>query len=158
MLVKMFIFLLLSALISCSSSRRDIYQISSIGVIKTQDRITTIEIDKEYEDALLGLNEFSHVIVCYWFHKNDNPDQRKILMVHPRGDFQNPLSGVFATRAPVRPNLIGISLCKILSIEGNVIQIDTIDALDGSPVIDLKPYIPRIDSAADAQVPEWVYK
>jgi len=158
MVLKVFLFLLLSIVMSCSSIKKDIYQISSFGLIRKQDKTTTIEIDKKYEDALVGLSEFSHVIVCYWFHKNDTPDKRKILSVHPRGNSHNPLSGVFATRAPVRPNLIGISLCKILSIERNVIEIDTIDAFDGSPIIDLKPYIPVIDSVADAQVPEWVYK
>ena len=79
-------------------------------------------------------------------------------MVYPRNNPKNPLHGVFATRSPVRPNLIGLSICKILSIEDNIIQIDTIDAYDGSPVIDLKPYIPDIDSEEDAQVPEWVYR
>ena len=158
MLLKSYLLLLLSAVISCSTINSDIYQISSIGLIKKHNKITTIEIDKKYEDALLGLDEFSHVLVCYWFHANDIPNKRKILKVHPRGNSRNPLHGVFATRAPVRPNLIGISLCKILSIEGSIIQIDTIDAFDGSPVIDLKPYIPKIDSVTDAQVPEWVYR
>jgi len=156
MVLKVFLFLLLSIVISCSSIRGDIYQISSVGLIRKQDKTTTIEIDKKYEDALVGLSEFSHVLVCYWFHENDTPEHRKVLMVYPRGNPQNPLQGVFATRAPTRPNLIGISLCKILSIKGNIIRIDTIDAFDGSPVIDLKPYMPSIDSVADAQVPEWV--
>ena len=156
MVLKIFLFFLLSVAISCSSIRRDIYKISPVGLIKKRDNATTIEIDKKYEDALVGLNEFSHVLVFYWFHENDTPEQRKVLMVYPRGNPQNPLQGVFATRAPTRPNLIGISLCKILLIKGTTIRIDTIDAFDGSPVIDLKPYIPSIDSVVSAQVPEWL--
>lgn len=158
MLIKISLFLLLGVVITCSTIRTDIYEIFSIGSIKKQEDIKTIEIKEQYEEALLGLNEFSHVLVCYWFHENDTPDTRKILKVHPRGNPQNPLHGVFATRAPMRPNLIGISLCKILSIKGNIIQIDTIDAFDGSPVIDLKPYMPSIDSVVGAQVPEWVHR
>jgi tRNA-Thr(GGU) m(6)t(6)A37 methyltransferase TsaA len=155
-LLNIFLFLLLGAVISSVCIRGSAYQISSIGLIKKKGGTTTIEIDKRYKDALLGLNDFSHVIVCYWFHENDTEDKRAILMVHPRGDPHNPLCGVFATRAPTRPNLIGISLCKIVSIKGNIIQIDIIDAHNGSPVIDLKPYIPYIDSIADAKVPESV--
>ena len=158
MLLKNFLFLSLSTVISCSTIKSDVYQISSVGLIRIQDSTTTIEIDEKYEDGILGLNEFSHVLVCYWFHENDNPEKREILQVYPRGNPQNPLHGVFATRSPVRPNLIGLSICKILSIEDNVIQIDNIDAYDGSPVIDLKPYIPDIDSEEDVQVPEWVYR
>jgi len=134
------------------------FQIFSIGVVKKTKQATAIEIYKKYEGALLGLHQFSHLIVCYWFHKNDTAEKRNILQVHPRGDQRNPLTGVFATRSPVRPNLIGISICKILSIDGNIIHIDKIDAFDGSPVIDLKPYIPRVDSIPDAHVPEWVGK
>jgi len=157
-MLKSCLFLLFSALISCSTIKSDVYQISSVGLIRKHHNVTTIEIDVRYEDGILGLNEFSHVVVCYWLHKNDNQEQREILQVFPRGDPQNPLQGVFATRSPVRPNLIGLSICKILSIEDNIIQIDTIDAYDGSPVIDLKPYIPDIDSEEDVQVPEWVYR
>ena len=157
-MLKSYLFLSLSVVIGCSTIKSDVYQISSVGLIIKQHNVTTIEIDEKYEDAILGLNEFSHVIVCYWFHENDTPEKREILQVYPRGDSQNPLHGVFATRSPVRPNLIGLSICKILSIEDNIIQIDTIDAYDGSPVIDLKPYIPSIDSEVDVQVPEWVYK
>ena len=105
-----------------------------------------IEIYKEYEDALFGLDQYSHIIVFTWFHENDVSEKRKVLKVHPRGNKANPLTGVFATRSPVRPNLIGIFLCKIISIENNVIQIEHIEAFAGSPVIDIKPYIPRIDS------------
>ena len=158
MMPKSCLFIFLCAVISCSTIKSDVYQISSVGLIRKHHDVNTIEIDVKYEDAILGLNEFSHVLVCYWLHKNDNPETREILQVYPRGDTQNPLHGVFATRSPVRPNLIGLSICKILSIEDNIIQIDTIDAYDGSPVIDLKPYIPDIDSEEDAQVPEWVYR
>jgi len=156
--LKSYLFIFLGAVISCSTIKTDVYQIYPIGFIRNNGNLTTIEMDAKYVDGILGLKEFSHLLVFYWLHENDNPKKREILQVYPRGDPQNPLQGVFATRSPVRPNLIGLSICKILSIEENIIRIDTIDAYDGSPVIDLKPYIPDIDSEEDVQVPEWVYR
>lgn len=132
------------------------FRIFPIGEVKKQDNATTIQIYKEYQDALLGLHEFSHVIVVYWFHKSDTPEKRKILQVHPRKDLEKPLKGIFATRSPVRPNPIALSVCEIKSIKGNVIYIGEIDAFDGSPVIDLKPYIPQHDSVPEARIPGWV--
>jgi tRNA (Thr-GGU) A37 N-methylase len=65
--------------------------------------------------------------------------RRSILQVHPRGDSENPLGGVFATRAPFRPNLIALSRCRVLAVDGNVILIDDIDAFPDTPVLDIKP-------------------
>ena len=117
---------------------------------------TTIEIYDHFSDALLGLDSFSHIIVVYWFHKNDTPANRSTLRVHPKGDKRNPLTGVFATRSPVRPNLIALCLCEIEAIESNWIRIDEIDALDGSPVIDIKCFIPTERSLSDLKLPDWL--
>jgi tRNA-Thr(GGU) m(6)t(6)A37 methyltransferase TsaA len=126
-----------------------------IGHIDKQDGRTRIILDKKYQAGLSGLSSFSHVLVFYWFDRNDTPAKRSILQVHPHGKKQNPLKGVFATRAPVRPNLIALSLCRIISIRDNVIEIDQIDAFLNSPVLDLKPYVPSVD-AANATCPDWV--
>ena len=134
----------------------DGFYIFPVGVVKKQDESVCIDIFEKYTDALLGLGEFSHITVCYWFHENDNPDERQTLQVHPRKNENNPLRGVFATHSPVRPNLIAISICRILSIQGNRIQIDTIDAFDGSPVIDIKCFIPSSVSRSDVRLPDWV--
>lgn len=133
----------------------DSFQVFAVGKVKKDSEITTIEIYKEYADALLGLDQFSHVIVLYWFHKNDTPEKRSVLRVHPRHNMSNPLTGVFACHSPCRPNLIGLSVCKILSIKGNVILIDSIDAFNDSPVIDLKSYMPSMDSLQNTFVPKW---
>jgi tRNA-Thr(GGU) m(6)t(6)A37 methyltransferase TsaA len=109
-----------------------------IGKVVKEDGRTLIVLDKKYQTGLLGLEQFSHVSVMYWFDRNDTPQKRSIMQVHPRGDKNNPIRGVFATHAPVRPNLIAISRCKILSIEENIIEIDNIDAFHNSPVLDLK--------------------
>jgi len=134
----------------------DKFQIDWIGTIRNHGKTVGIEIRPEYKDGILGLDQFSHILVFFWFHNNDNPEQRKTLMVHPRGNRANPLTGVFATRSPQRPNPLGISSCRLLSINEHVILIDKIDAIDGSPVIDIKPYIPVIDSISDAITPWWV--
>jgi tRNA-Thr(GGU) m(6)t(6)A37 methyltransferase TsaA len=109
-----------------------------IGKIVKKDGKTMIVLDKKYQPGLLGLEKHSHVHVVYWFDKNDTQEERAILQVHPRGNEQLPLTGVFATHSPFRPNLIAISKCNIISIHENVIEIEDIDAFDGSPVLDLK--------------------
>ncbi len=135
---------------------KDRFYIFPVGVIKKENENVRIEIFEEYRDALLRLDDFSHITVCYWFHENDTPEKRKTLQVHPRKNKQNPLSGVFATHSPLRPNLIAISICKILSIKDTTILIEKIDALDGSPVIDIKCLIPSSELGSDIRLPDWV--
>jgi tRNA-Thr(GGU) m(6)t(6)A37 methyltransferase TsaA len=132
------------------------FQIFPVGVVSKKEEATWIEIFEPYSDALLGLEGFSHIFVFFWFHENDTADRRKTLRVHPRKDKKNPLSGVFATHSPLRPNLIGITLCKIKSIRSNRIEIEGIDAFDGTPVIDVKCYIPNSPAESDIRLPAWV--
>lgn len=135
------------------------FQIFAIGNIRKNDDTTVIEINEEYKEALSGLEDFSHIMVCYWFNQNDTPQKRRTMKVYPRKNKQNPLTGVFATHSPLRPNLLAISFCKNLKIEGTVIHIDQIDAFDKTPVIDIKPYIPIDKLEQDKiEVPEWVYR
>ena len=115
-----------------------------------------VEIFPEYTPALLGIEGFSHLWVLYWFHEHDNPEDRATLRVHPRRDPANPLTGVFGTRAPVRPNLIGLTACRVIKISGNLLELGDLDAKEGSPVLDIKPYIPKGDSIPEAGTPEWV--
>ena len=135
---------------------KDSFNIFPVGVIQKQDENVWIEIYEKYNEALMGLDKFSHITVCYWFHENDTPEKRNVMQVHPRKNKENPLSGVFATHSPLRPNLIAISICKILTIEGNTIHIDKIDAFDGSPVIDIKCFIPSRALKSDIRLPDWV--
>ena len=127
-----------------------------VGIIWKRDEKVCIKIFEEFTDGLLGLDGFSHIYVFYWFHQNDSKEKRKTLQVHPRKDPDNPLTGVFATHSPQRPNLIALTLCKINSIEGNTIEIEDIDAHDGSPVIDIKCYIPGSVPASEVRLPDWV--
>lgn len=114
------------------------FNVYPIGQVVRQDGKTMIVIDKKYQPGLLGLDKHKHVHVVYWFDKNDTPEKRSILQVHPRADRNNPLTGVFATHSPFRPNLIAISRCEVISVQDNIIHIKDIDAFDNTPVIDLK--------------------
>ena len=134
----------------------DRYYIFPVGIINKENENVRIEIDEAYREALLGLDDFSHITVLYWFHENDTPEKRNTLQVHPRKNQQNPLRGVFATHSPLRPNLIALSVCKILSIKDTTIFIEKIDALDGTPVIDIKCFIPSSDLGSDIRLPDWV--
>jgi len=129
---------------------------SPIGVVKRQGERAFLEINPGLAPALGGLEGFSHLWVFYWFHEHDNPADRATLKVHPRRDPANPLTGVFATRAPVRPNLIGLTACRVLKVEGNRVEVADLDARDASPILDLKPYIPKGDAIPRATTPEWV--
>lgn len=132
------------------------FRIFPVGTVSKKEDKTWIEIFEPYSDGLLGLEGFSHIQVLFWFHENDTAERRKTLRVHPRKDKKIPLTGVFATHSPRRPNLIGLTLCKIKSIQGRQIEIEDIDAFDGTPVIDIKCYIPGSTSGSDVRVPDWV--
>ena len=116
-----------------------VYEVRPIGWVRKTYDSTTIEVDAQYQSALLGVEELDEIWVLYWFDRNDTPQQRSILQVHPRGNPENPLRGVFATRAPVRPNLIALSRCRVISVKANIIEIDSIDAYADTPVLDIKP-------------------
>jgi tRNA-Thr(GGU) m(6)t(6)A37 methyltransferase TsaA len=132
------------------------FKIQPIGHVKKTDDRTFIVLDKKYQPGLLGLDGFSHINVFWWFDRNDTPQGRSVLQVHPRGNRENPLTGVFATRSPRRPNLIALTLCKIVAVKENVIEIEKTDAFDGTPVLDIKPYLPGYDTTEDAKIPDWV--
>ena len=100
----------------------------------------SVHIYRQYSDALLHLEEFSHIYLLYCFHK-----VKKVrLIVKPY--LEDKEHGLFATRAPCRPNPVGLSLVKLLSVKDNILYIEDVDILDGTPVLDIKPYIQRYDS------------
>jgi tRNA-Thr(GGU) m(6)t(6)A37 methyltransferase TsaA len=116
--------------------------------------ISEIVIDEDLTEALDGLDEFSHIIVLYWMH-GITPREKLPPKTRPKGDPKARLVGRFATRAPSRPNPIGKSTVELLEIKGNILKVKGLDAIDGTPVLDIKPYLPGYDSARDAKVPEW---
>ncbi len=132
------------------------FEVQPIGVIHREDEAVWIEVHPAYRPAMSGLEDFSHIHVFFWFHLNDNAEGRAVLEVHPCRDPQKPLTGVFATHSPLRPNLIGMSLCRILSITADRIYLDRIDAFDDTPVVDIKCFIPTSRHLADLRLPDWV--
>jgi tRNA (adenine37-N6)-methyltransferase len=130
--------------------------LNPVGVVKKHGEVSYLEIYPEFAPALKGLQDFSHVWVFYWFDQNDTPERRQTLQVHPRRDPANPLTGVFACRSPERPNLIGFTACEIVRINQNLVEVTGLDARDGSPILDLKPYIPNGDAIPQAYTPEWL--
>ncbi|MBI3259479.1 MAG: tRNA (N6-threonylcarbamoyladenosine(37)-N6)-methyltransferase TrmO [Ignavibacteriae bacterium] len=105
------------------------------------------------EEALTGLLEFSHIHVVFYF---DKVEDAKICLEarHPRNNTSLPKIGIFAQRAKNRPNKIGITVCKLLSIEKNKITVVGLDAIDGTPVLDIKPYLVEFDVRDNIQ-PDW---
>jgi len=132
-----------------------VFKLTPVGKVEVKDGAAAVRIFEKYAPALKGLEEWSHVNVLYWFDKNDTPQRRATLQVHPRGDRTKPITGVFACRSPMRPNLLALTVCKIVAIEGAVVRLDKIDALDGTPVLDLKPFIPPDAPSQGIRVPDW---
>lgn len=108
---------------------------------------------EELTDALDGIEGYSHVVVVFAFDRV--PESELKLRVRPRGDERIPEQGVLATRSQVRPSPIGVSVVRLLRRRRNVIRVEGLDAIDGTPVLDLKPYFPNYDAVSDAGIPEW---
>jgi tRNA-Thr(GGU) m(6)t(6)A37 methyltransferase TsaA len=129
------------------------YDIRQIGVIRSE--LTTreaaprqgsegapdawIEMDAAVAEGLDGIEAGRDIVLITWFHKAD----RDILKVHPRGDRKRPIRGVFSTRSPDRPNPLGLHRVRVLEIAGNRIKVGPLEAIDGTPVVDIKPVLPH---------------
>ncbi len=124
--------------------------------VKDKSRISQIIVRDELVEALEGVDGFSHLFVLFWLNQISN-QQRMTLKVHPRGRMDMPLLGVFATRTNIRPNPIGLTLVELLKVEGNTLTVRGLDAFDGTPILDIKPF-DSWDNAEKARVPEWWIK
>jgi tRNA-Thr(GGU) m(6)t(6)A37 methyltransferase TsaA len=105
--------------------------------INDRELVSNIVIEKEYVAGLDGIEDWSHLYVIFWMHKI--LDEKKTLIC-PRSEPDMPSVGIFATRAPIRPNPIGLTLVELVRREGNVLVVKGLDALSGTPVLDIKPY------------------
>lgn len=112
-------------------------------IMASDDAVGRVEVFPEYADGLKDLEEFERVYLIYWFHRA-RPVEPGRLRVRPYMDREE--RGLFATRAPARPNPIGMSPVRLQRIEGNVLYVARIDILDGTPLLDIKPYVPRFDA------------
>jgi tRNA-Thr(GGU) m(6)t(6)A37 methyltransferase TsaA len=125
---------------------------ASHEALRHQSATSKIVIDRKFARGLEGLEDFSHIYVLFWLHEMPRPSHR--LKVHPRGRVDIEKVGVFATRSPHRPNPIGLTLVKLLSKKGRTLTVRGLDAYDGTPVLDIKPY-DRRDSTPRPRVPAW---
>lgn len=98
-----------------------------------------IDVDPAFTEGLQGIAAGSDVIVVTWFHLS----RRDLLKVHPRGDRTRPVTGVFSTRSPDRPNPLGLHRVTVMEITGNRIRVAPLEAIDGTPVVDIKPVLPQ---------------
>lgn len=119
------------------------------------DLVSELLVYEQFSDCLEGIEEFSHILVLYWSHRVPEED-RKVTRVHPGGQEDMPLVGVFSTRSPVRPNPVCATTVRLLARRGNVLEVKGLDAIDGSPVIDIKPHHPHFDAPGEVRLAGWM--
>ena len=117
--------------------------------------VSEIVLESEHEPRLEGIEGFSHVLVLYWPHLVP-AERRGLTTVHPMGREEFPEVGVFATCSPARPNPVLTTVVRLLSRRGNVLEVQGLEAVDGSPVIDVKPYNPGYLRVKDPVLPDWM--
>ncbi|WP_411682324.1 tRNA (N6-threonylcarbamoyladenosine(37)-N6)-methyltransferase TrmO [Clostridium thailandense] len=133
------------------------FQVNSIGKINVNKEGVFIELEPKYIAALQALDGFSHINVIWWFSDFDNEETRNILEASKPYKNAPAVMGIFATRSPVRPNPIALTAVEVIHIdyEKGIIQIAYIDANDGTPILDIKPYTPSLDRVETPGLPEW---
>jgi tRNA-Thr(GGU) m(6)t(6)A37 methyltransferase TsaA len=124
---------------------------SSDGNVRDKSLVSKIVLNKGLVKALDGVEEFSHVFIIYWMHKISKAERR---LVHGEGRAEMPPLGVFACRGPIRPNPIGLTLVELVKREENVLWVKGLDALDNTPVLDIKPYGRPSDIAKNFKAPK----
>ena len=136
-----------------SSSRRDSTDDNWDAVTAT----ITLDADQFSPEALQGIAEFSHVEIVYVFDQVE-PAEIEIWARHPRGNRQWPSVGIFAQRAKMRPNRLGVSVCRLLEVDGLTLKVEALDAMDGSPVLDVKPYMAEFGPRGAVHQPAWSHE
>jgi len=131
---------------------------ATAATMKAQsETVSEIIINSELEDSLDGIDDFSHLTVLYWAHLIPEKN-RLVKKVHPLGSQDFPLVGVFATHSPARPNSILITVVKLLGRQGNILRVTGLDALDGSPVLDIKPFYAENIKSEEIRIPSWMQR
>ena len=125
--------------------------------VKWETITSEVVIAPELVEALDGIDGFSPILIIFYLHKVGE-ERRSRLKVHPQGKRELPLVGVFATRSPVRPNPLGITEVKLRGRQGKVLKVLGLDAYDGTPVLDVKPYLRRDDLIEKATIPDWLLR
>jgi len=121
------------------------------------EEVGEIEVFREYEEGLKDVEGFSHLIILYEFHKSVERSVKKKHYLKSMGLLVKPYlddtpRGLFATRSPNRPNPIGLTIVKLLERKGNVLRVKGVDMLDGTPLLDIKPYVPKFDQKDNVEI------
>jgi len=134
-----------------------IYKLSPIGQVEVGPDRYTLKIELKFRAALNGLDGFGHIHVLWWSHHLDTPEYRSVLEAEQPYKNAPASMGIYATRSPLRPNPICISTVDIISVdvENGLVIIPWIDAEEGTPILDIKPYHPSSDRIHDVHMPEW---
>ncbi|KKT16231.1 MAG: tRNA (N6-threonylcarbamoyladenosine(37)-N6)-methyltransferase TrmO [Candidatus Nealsonbacteria bacterium RIFCSPHIGHO2_01_FULL_43_31] len=118
------------------------------------DEVSEIIINNKFTKALTGIEKYSHVIVVYWMDKVED----YVIQHRPQGNPEVPIVGIFACRCPQRPNPIGITTVKLIGRRENKLKVKGLDILNGTPILDIKPYWPQYDKVVGGKIPNWVNK
>ncbi len=117
-----------------------------------KDIVSEVVLEPALADGLQGLEGFSHIMVVYWMHRVD--EERRVARAAAAGG-DGPPAGTFALRTPNRPNPIGVAMVRLIECRDNVLRVVGLDAVDGTPVLDIKPYSPRHDTVSEPTIPGW---
>lgn len=131
--------------------------LNPIGRVVVDSNGFALQIDEAFRPALTALDGFSHINVLWWFSQFDEPALRELTISNKPYKMGPASVGTFATRSPVRPNPIALTAASLISIdmEAGILRIGYIDADDGTPILDIKPYLPAVDRVRQVQSPEW---
>lgn len=137
--------------------RQSTFQVNPLGVVQRTTEGVNLLIESPYRPALHGLEHFSHVVVLWWADRFDAPDYRQTMQCDPPYA-PGHVCGVFATRSPIRPNPLMMTTCKLLNVDeaAGIVTVADLDAVDGTPLIDLKAYFPVCDRVQAATIPSWL--
>ena len=143
---------------------RDQFEINAVGTVRSSriapeddswdEETSNIEMIQPFdEQSLMGLADFSHCIVVYVFDKAAWDDSK--MSRHPRGNKDWPEVGIFAQRAKDRPNRLGVTVCRVLEVKDSTVCVAGLDAIDGTPVVDIKPWMVEFGPRGDVSQPSW---
>jgi tRNA-Thr(GGU) m(6)t(6)A37 methyltransferase TsaA len=125
------------------------------GTRENRRIISELVIDSKLAGILDGIEDFSHLLVLYWAHRVP-PEGRSLLKAHPMGRKDLPLVGIFSTCSPARPNTICATVVRLMKRQENTLTVEGLDALDGSPIVDIKPYNPYYYATGDVKIADWM--
>jgi tRNA-Thr(GGU) m(6)t(6)A37 methyltransferase TsaA len=119
--------------------------------------VSEIVVDEMFADGMDGIEAFSHVLILFWMHRAAEAEPVRMRR-HPQGRPDMPEVGIFAQRARHRPNPIGVTAVKLLRRDRERLVVQGLDAINGTPVIDVKPYVPQFDAVESPRVPAWIHR